>query len=249
RGLARAAGILLPTSSTEAFLEKLTKATLPAETRVLIAPLVATLKTAQEQIVIVENDLAEIAKQDPIIRLCATAPGVALIVSAVFVSVIDEANRFRNAHAVGAYLGLVPGENTTGGKRRLGSITKQGNTYARAMLVQSAWQILRAGDKDDPLHRWATHIAKVRGKKIAAVALARKLAGVLWAMWRDGTVYDPGFQARESSKGLKAEAQNSELRAEAMVRVAKKIKRREHKPKTPSVSRSPRAKTSRVSAM
>jgi transposase len=248
RGLARAVGVLLPTSSTDGFLEKLAGAPLDAATRALVAPLVATLKSAQEQLVLVDNELAQIAKRDPIICLCATAPGVALIVAAVFVSVIDEAKRFRNAHAVGAYLGLVPGEDTTGGKRRLGSITKQGNTYARAMLVQSAWQILRAGDKEDPLHRWASHVAKVRGKKIAAVALARKLAGVLWAMWRDGTVYDAGFQARESTKGLKTDAQSSTLRAQAMARVVKKIQRRERKVKTPASapSRSPRAKTSRV---
>lgn len=246
RGLARAVGVLLPASSTERFVEKLERAALDAATRSLMAPLVATLKTAQEQLVLVDNELAQIAKQDPIICLCATAPGVALIVSAVFVSVIDEAKRFHNAHAVGAYLGLVPGENTTGGKRRLGSITKQGNTYARAMLVQSAWQILRAGDKDDPLHRWATHVAKVRGKKIAAVALARKLAGVLWAMWRDGTVYDAGLQARESTKGLAADVQSSELRAQAMARVVKKIQRRESKTKTPSSATSSRTKMSRV---
>jgi len=82
------------------------------------------------------------------------------------------------------------------------------------------------------------------GKKIAAVALARKLAGVLWAMWRDGTVYDPGFQARESAKGLHTSAQSHELRAEAMALVAKKIKRRERTP-----SRVSRAKTPRVAAM
>ena len=151
--------------------------------------------------------------------------------AATFVSVIDEAKRFRNAHAVSAYLGLVPGENTTGGKRHdLGSITKHGNTHARAMLVQSAWRILRAGDADDPLRRWATDLAKTRGKKVAAVALARRLAGVLWAMWRDGTVYDPGLQARESTKGLKANVQSQELRAQAMARVAQGSRREEATP-------------------
>lgn len=250
RGLARAAGVLLPTSRPGGFLEKLARAPLDAVTRALIAPLVATLQIAEEQLAVVEDELAQVAKQDPIIGLCATAPGVALIVAAVFVSVIDEAKRFRNAHAVGAYLGLVPGENTTGGKRRLGGITKEGNTYARKMLVQSAWHILRVGGKDDPLHRWGTHIVKTRGKKIAAVALARKLAGVLWAMWRDGTVYDAGFQARESAKGLEAAAQDSGLRARAMARAAKKIQCRERKTTTRSASsRSRRAKTSREKAM
>ena len=142
-------------------------------------------------------------------------------------------------------MGVVGGENAAGGKRRLGGITKHGNTHARAMLVQSAWQILRAGDKDDPLRCWAMHISKVRGKKIAAVALARKLAGVLWAMWRDGTVYDAGFQAQQSTKGLQGDAQDSVLRAQAMARAAKKIQRRERKPTT--LSR--REKTSRENTM
>jgi hypothetical protein len=187
-----------------------------------------TLRVAEEQIAKVEAELIGIAKSDPIIMLCATAPGIGLIVAAVFVSVIDDAKRFRNAHAVAAYLGLVPGENTTGGpgKRRLGSITKQGNTFARTMLVQAAWQIMRAADANDPLRRWATEIAKRRGKKIAAIALARKLAGLLWAMWRDGTVYDAGFTAVESTKGLKREVQQRELVAEAMGRAAKKLLRR-----------------------
>jgi transposase len=244
RGLARSAGVLVASSSTDNFLQKLQDARLDPATRALMAPLVATLTVAQEQLAAVDKQIAQVAKDDPIIRLCATAPGVALIVSATFVSVIDEAKRFRNAHAVSAYLGLVPGENTTGGKRRLGSITKHGNTHARSMLVQSAWQILRAGDADDPLRRWADALAKTRGKKIAAVALARRLAGVLWAMWRDGTVYDPSMQARESAKGLRAHAQSQQLRAQAMVRVAKKIQRRERTP-----SRASRAKTSRASTM
>jgi transposase len=244
RGLARAEGILVSSSSTDGFLQKLQQASLSPATRTLMAPLVATLTVAQEQLAAMDKEIARVAKGDPIIRLCATAPGVALIVAATFVSVIDEAKRFRNAHAVSAYLGLVPGENTTGGKRRLGSITKHGNMHARSMLVQSAWQILRAGDADDPLRRWADALAKTRGKKIAAVALARRLAGVLWAMWRDGTVYDPGMQARESAKGLRTHAQSQELRALAMVRVAKKIQRRERTP-----SRTSRAKMSRASTM
>ncbi len=90
----------------------------------------------------------------------------------------------------------------------------------------------------------ADALAKTRGKRIAAVALARRLAGVLWAMWRDGTVYDPGLQARDSARGLKTHAQSQGLRAQAMARVAKKIQRRERTPNGTS-----RVKTSRASTM
>ena len=158
RGLARAAGVLIGTSSTDGFVQKLADTPLDDATRALMAPLVATLTVVQEQLAAMDVEIGQIAKTDDIIKLLATAPGVALIVAATFVSVIDEAKRFRNAHAVSAYLGLVPGETTTGGKQRLGSITKHGNTHARKMLVQSAWQILRAGKPEDPLHRWASDL-------------------------------------------------------------------------------------------
>jgi transposase len=227
RGLARASGLLLPKSATGGFLEKVASSTLDDELRTLIAPLVRTLERLDAEIAQVEVRLAQMAEQDPSIALCATAPGVGLIVAATYVSVIDDAKRFRNAHAVAAYLGLVPGEATTGGpsKRRLGGITKQGNTYARALLVQSAWSILRLRSSTDPLKRWGDHIAQTRGKKIAVVALARKLSGVLWAMLRDGTFYDGALEAQESARGVRELARRTASRARVLEDTAKKLRR------------------------
>jgi transposase len=82
---------------------------------------------------------------------------------------------------------LVPSEDTTGGRRRLGA--KAGNLYVRSLLVEVSWTLLRNKD-GDPLARWARQLVRRRGARIAVVALARRLAGVLWAVWRDGTVYD-----------------------------------------------------------
>jgi hypothetical protein len=144
--------------------------------------------------------------------------------------VIDEANRFRNAHQVESYLGLVPSEDSTGGKRRLGSISKQGNSYLRAMLVQASWLMLRLPGRSDPLQRWALAIAERRGKRIAAVALARRLAGVLWAMWSDGTVYDPELAACSGARGLRRAAKSIELRAAALERAAIKVRRHRTRP-------------------
>jgi transposase len=127
RGLARAKGILLPTCATSSFVEQVEKADLDAETRAMVTLLVATIRAADEGLTKIDAELVAIAENDPTIRLCATAPGVGLIVAATFVSVIDDAKRFRNAHSVSAYLGLVPSESTTGGpnKRRLGAITSR----------------------------------------------------------------------------------------------------------------------------
>jgi transposase len=227
RGLARAAGVLLPTCDTDNFVRKLDGLVMDDATLSLIAPLVAMLRTLETQLVLVEHTLASVAERDPILPLLATVPGVGLIVAATFVSVIDEANRFKNAHAVGAYLGLVPSESTTGGpdKRRLGSITKQGNRMARAMLIQAAWTIFRSRDKNDPLKRWVDHVAGARHKRVAVVGLARKLAGVLWAMWRDGTFYDPKDHAEQAARGVRVSARQQRGRAQALERGAAKLRR------------------------
>ncbi len=192
----------------------------------------------QQQLAAVEQQLQELCAREPIVSQLGTVPGVGLIVAAQFVSVIDEAGRFGNAHQVESYLGLVPSEDTTGGKRRLGAISKHGNSYLRALLVQSAWVMLRQPGRTDPLQRWALAIAERRGKRIAVIALARRLSGVLWAMWRDGTIYDPELAARAGARGLRKAAQDTELRAAALERAAAKFRRhRARPPKTMEVSK------------
>jgi transposase len=202
--------------------------------------LTAVLKVVEEHLAHVDDELELIAKQDPLVRLCATAPGVGLILAATFLSVIDDPKRFKSAHAVSAYLGLVPSESTTGGpsRRRLGSITKQGNPHARAMLVQAAWSILRASrdHASDPLRLWGARIAKRRGACIAAVAIARRLAGMLWAMCRDGTFYSPADQAAASGAGVHRRMQDDAAHAAALERAAKKIHRRTKRRPTSEVA-------------
>lgn len=107
------------------------------------------------------------------------------------VAIADDIGRFSSAHQFEAFLGLVPGERSSGEKRRLGRITKAGNRRARYLLVEAAWRILRSRSADTAaLRAWAQRILLRRGKKIAAVALARRLAGILYAMWRDQRAYD-----------------------------------------------------------
>ena len=100
--------------------------------------------------------------------------------------------RFRRAHAVEAYLGLVPRELSSGDRQRRGRITKAGHPRLRRLLVQAAVSMLRRPDpRTVELREWAMRIAVRRGKKVAVVALARRLAGILYAMLRDGTSYEP----------------------------------------------------------
>jgi transposase len=226
RGIVRAQGERLPTCEVESFVASARKSPLSEATRMLIEPALAVLEPLEVQIDVVESKLEQLCAREPVIQQLCTAPGVSLIVAAAFVSVIDQARRFKNAHQVESYLGLVPSEDTSGGRQRLGRITKAGNPYLRALLVQAAWCVLRQRNPNDPLKQWGAAIAARRGKRIAVVAVARRLAGVLWSMWRKDTVYDPARLARVGAHGLEVQAQDTTARANAMSLAAKKLARR-----------------------
>lgn len=236
RGILRAAGTPAPACEAEDFVSKLEQVAMSKQTRALIEPLRVALVTIGAQLIEVEAKLRARCEPDREMQRLATAPGVGLIVAATFVSVVDDATRFKHAHQVAAYLGLVPSEDSSGDRQRKGGITKHGNPYARAMLVQSAWTILRSKDRDDPLVRWALAVAKRRSNKIAAVAVARRLACILWAMWRRGTTYDPSMLAAESASGLRRHAQTVEFQANALERAAKKLRGRTSKSKGAAVT-------------
>ena len=97
--------------------------------------------------------------------------------------------RFPNAHKLEAYLGLTPGEHSSGQRKRRTGVTKAGASKLRWVLVQAAWAARRYY-KDHPMVMWSHEVEKRRGKQVAVMALARKLAGVLYAMWRDGNQYN-----------------------------------------------------------
>lgn len=148
------------------------------------------IELSNEQIAEADKELRELAKQDPICQKLMSLPGVGPTTSITFVSALDDVTRFKNAHSVQSYLGLTPGENSSSERQRRTGITKAGAPRVRKALVQAAWR-LRLSRPQDPLVLWALEVEKRRGKMIATVAVARKLAGVLFAMWRDGTTYQP----------------------------------------------------------
>jgi len=223
RALAREHGHRLPSCSTEHFVGKVRKLELDESLRALIEPLLITLETVQTQLARTDEELGKLCSTEPVIPLLCTAPGVGAIVAACFVAVVDEAQRFHRAHQLESYLGLVPGENSSGGRRRIGAITKKGNSYLRALLVQGSWSVLRSAPADDPLRCWGEAVARHRGKRIAVVAIARRLAGVLFGMWRSGKAYDPQLLGRRSAKGLRDHAARIQLDAETLQRVTRKV--------------------------
>jgi transposase len=224
RGLLRAHGQRLASCDPDVFVPRFREAKFDDNVNALCAPLLALLSVLETQLSDTERTLQELAEREPMTQFLMTAPGVGLIVAAMFVSVVDDAKRFKTAHQLESYLGLVPSEDSSGGKRRLGGISKQGNPYMRALLVQSAWCILRLRHSSDPIHVWATSLAERRGKRIAVVAVARRLAGVLWAMWRDGTVYAAEVLGEASARGTARQAQALHVRTKALERATAKSK-------------------------
>ena len=156
-----------------------------------LVPLFPVLGPINEQIAAADRRIAALARTDPTVALLATAPSPGPVTASAIVDTADEIGRFKSAHQFEAFLGLVPGERSSGEKRRIGRITKAGNSRVRYLLVEAGWRILRSKGADTAaLRAWALTIATRRGKRIAVVALARRLAGIVYAMWRDGRAYD-----------------------------------------------------------
>lgn len=150
--------------------------------------LLLSIEAMNEQIFAADKELERLAKEDSTCQRLMTVPGVGPVTSLRFVAAIDDRARFPNSHAVQSYLGLTPGENSSSERKQRTGITKAGPAPLRRALVQAAWNIRRFRPQD-PISLWAAEIEKRRGKFIATVAVARKLAGVLFAMWRDGSEY------------------------------------------------------------
>lgn len=155
-----------------------------------IEQILCVLDVLNAQIAAADDALKVLANSNETCRRLQTMPGVGPITSLCFATAIDEVSRFESAPKLTSYLGLTPGENTSGFRTRRTGLTKSGSSRVRWTLGQAAWTIVRTRP-NDPLVMWFRSVASRRGKKIAIVALARKMAGILYAMWRDQQPYDP----------------------------------------------------------
>ena len=182
-------GYRLPRCSSETMPRRYGLLSLPEAMRNDLAPAVTTIATLTENIVASDTALMAVAGADPVVQRLMTAPGVGVITGLTYRAVLDDVQRFGDARGVAAYLGLVPREDSSGTRHRKGTITKAGPNQLRVLLVQASWVVWRQRTGGGALHAWVEHVAARRGKRIAVVALARRLGRILYAMWRDGTDY------------------------------------------------------------
>jgi transposase len=191
KALVRRDGLRVAASEAHLVARRIAALELSPSLAAELAPLFTLLAPLNEQIAAADQRITAVTRADAAVALLTTAPSVGPITAAAIVATIDDVSRFRSAHQFEAFLGLVPGERSSGEQRRIGRITKAGNVRARYLLVEAGWRILRSRDAElQALRLWALTIAARRGKRIAVVALARRLAGILYAMWRDGAPYD-----------------------------------------------------------
>jgi transposase len=149
------------------------------------------------QIDLLDQAVVEAAEKNEKARLLMTQPGVGPITSMAFVLTMGDAKRFQRGKQVASYLGLIPREHSSGGHQRLGSISKQGNTFLRMLLVEAAQGAVRCdpGFRNEYVHRCHS-----KPKGVAKVAAARKLAIRLYWMLRTNTGYPEVVRVESSSR-------------------------------------------------
>jgi transposase len=192
RALLRQQGFRVPSGSAESFIQRVQDLSLPGRLLSVIAPLLAVMRPLNQQLAYSDARIEHLAAQDPRVPRLRSVPSVGPVTAAAFLAAVDDAQRFRHAHQLEAYLGLVPREYSSGETQRRGPITKAGHSRTRWLLIQAAVSILRRHPPQaEQLRTWALRIVARRGKQVAVVALARRLAGILYALLRDGTVFAP----------------------------------------------------------
>ena len=135
----------------------------------------------------VEHQLRALARQTPVVRRLRSIPGVGLITATALIAFVGDVWRFPSARHFASYLGLTPRERSSGLRRQLGAISKRGDVYIRMLLTHGARAVLwkaKSRREPDRLRAWALAVERLRGHNKAAIALANKLARIVWAVWR-----------------------------------------------------------------
>jgi transposase len=188
RSLLRQHGYRVPSGSAEGFPLRAGALALPEPLRFQIAPLLAVMRHLNCQLTYSDETIEHPAVQDPRVQRLRSVPSVGPVTAAT----IDDVQRFRHAHQGEAYLGLVPREFSSRESQHRGHITKAGDARMRWLLIQVVISILRRRPPQaEALRAWALRIAVRRGKHVAVVALAGRVAGILYALLRDGSVFTP----------------------------------------------------------
>ena len=163
---------------------------LTSSSRVLFQQMLEQWRQANEAIDRIEKGLKGQAKTDDDAQRLMKMRGVEAKISTATIAHAGNGHGYKSGRHFSANLGLVPREHSSGGQQKLGGITKRGNQYLRRLLIQGAWSVVRNADKnDDRMSRWARQLVERRGKHKAVVAVANKMARIMWSMLYHQTEY------------------------------------------------------------
>ncbi len=193
RGLLSELGVVLPQKTqtvrrqAAAHLEDL-----PGWANTAVGDCLSEIYRLDERLADYDRHVSQMAGEDERARRLMRLPGIGATTASALVGTIGNASDFKNGRQLAAWLGLVPGQYSSGGKTRLGRITKAGDVYLRTLLILGARSVLAAAkNKSDRMSRWAISLAERRGYWKALVAVAAKNARTVWAVLTKGDAFKP----------------------------------------------------------
>jgi transposase len=164
--------------------------TLPTLARTVVTELQARLRELDGRIAGHDRQIAQVARQQEAAKRLMPVEGVGPLTATAIVATVGDAKAFDHGRQFAAWLGLVPKQCSTGGKPRLGPLTKRGKVYLRTLLIHGARSVLQlTPQRTDAKSVWVEEVRQRRGDNIAAVALAAKHARILWALVAGGQAY------------------------------------------------------------
>jgi transposase len=162
---------------------------LPSDARACVIVLAAQLDAVQTMLRSLDKRIMKQHRANEASRRLETIPGIGIIGASAIAATVSDPIVFRSGRDFAAWIGLVPRQDSTGGKQKLGPISKQGDQYLRRILIVGAHSVLRRA-KEDPLkYPWLTQLLARRPFKVVAVALANKMARIAWALLAHGGTY------------------------------------------------------------
>jgi transposase len=200
RGILRELGLVIPQGAKKVVPRTLELLALPQISPRLEPVLVAACEEIREletRITDTERQLEALARQVPLVERLRSIPGIGLLTATALVAFVTDIHRFATSRHFASYFGLTPKEHSSGQRRRMGRISKQGNAYLRTLLIHGSRSVLRAAkltSGKDRVKSWALALEERRGHNKAAAALANKLARISWALWAHDTTYQPTYQ-------------------------------------------------------
>ena len=191
RGLLREFGLFIPTGAHHVVprvreLLNDTTSAVPTLLRTTLATACDEIDVLEANMRAVERQLTALVRQLPDTMLLQTVPGVGVLTATALVALVGDIRRFRSGRHFASFLGLTPKEDSSAGRRHLGAISKQGDVYVRMLLTHGARSFVwhaKAAAPPTSLQRWVVQTEQRRGHNVATVAMANKLARIVWAVW------------------------------------------------------------------